>query len=106
MAADTSTKAETRTRALADRLEQAGFNGKVNVERTDARFFSSGQTMFPVRVFVSLSARGPNYWTTATASPSAPHCPPRRTTRPPSSRVATSTGVSTRAAASRARSSR
>jgi hypothetical protein len=105
MTADISTKAKARARALAGRLEQAGFNVKVTVERTDAQFFSSGETMLPARVLVSVSALGPSYRDNSYGFTFSTSLPARGTARPPSSWAATSTGVSTRAAASRAGSS-
>jgi hypothetical protein len=57
-----TTRAEIRARAFAGRFEQAGFTVKVTVEHTEPQLGRGGGVMLPGRVWVSVTARGPQSW--------------------------------------------
>jgi hypothetical protein len=57
-----TTRAEVRARELAGRLEQAGFTVTVTLEHTEPVPGRRGGVVIPGRVWVSVSARGPQSW--------------------------------------------
>jgi hypothetical protein len=56
------TKAETRARAMAKLLEEAGFKIRVQVEHKAPEYFSDGDVMSGARVLVIVHADKPNEW--------------------------------------------
>lgn len=56
------TKAEVRARAMARRLEEAGFKVTVKVEHIDPVYFSDGRVMLGAGVHVTVHADGPQSW--------------------------------------------
>ena len=58
------TKAEIKARAIARSLERAGWTVTVKVKHTEAEHYphDPSQVMLPARVFVSVTANGPESW--------------------------------------------
>jgi hypothetical protein len=55
------TKAETRARSLADRLQEAGYSVEIKVERSEPEYYSDGvRVMLPGRVLVHVNGDGPH----------------------------------------------